>query len=143
VGYTHYYTQRDNFTNEEWSAFTSTVEKIVKEYEGTLEEFSFNDTHLVIHDQYWESFVITNVRERRPHLPASLDMDGFGFTKTGQAQYDKVVTASLIALKEIMGDKYQIGSDGSWADWMDGRMLYTMATGKEAVCPFTEEEVEA
>lgn len=142
MGYTHYFTQLENLTDEEWTGFTDEVRKIVSEYEGNI-EVTIDSNHVRIDDGYWESFIITKdmkTEQWHPNIPS-----GFGFTKTGGADYDKAITASLIALHNNAGNKFRINSDGSYEfDWVDGVALYTMATGKDAVNPISaDEEVDA
>lgn len=138
MGYTHYYTQKEDLTNEQWGAFGNTVRQIVKEYEGKV-ELEVSTSAITIHDAYWESFYVTKTLTTDPAMPKELA--GFGFTKTGRADYDKVITACLIALYDIAPNAFVIGSDGTWPQWIDGRILYLKATGKEAVCPFSKVEV--
>lgn len=48
---------------------------------------------------------------------------GFNFTKTNGKPYDPVVFASLIILKECLGDSVDIGSDGIGTDYMDDEII--------------------
>jgi len=50
--------------------------------------------------------------------------DSFNFCKTGQEPYDTVVTAVLIHAKKVFGKALKVSSDGNWAEWSDGRLLY-------------------
>ena len=48
----------------------------------------------------------------------------FCFCKTGQLPYDTVITGLLILAKKIFGSALTVSSDGNWAEWSGGRLLY-------------------
>lgn len=131
MGYTHYWRQPKAVDADKFAAFTKKVAMIIRvaddagiplgdvmgqgspDLSATM--VSFNGFA-----QFgYESFVLENGEE-------------FSFCKTAQRPYDAVVTATLICLKKEFGSAFQVSSDGSWADWIEGRNLYAETFGEEA-----------
>ena len=88
-------------------------------------------------DEALEEFVLRN------HADGS-------WCKTKQRPYDVVVTAILIRAIQLLGRNYmdncgeEIGSDGSWEDWHDGRELVkkVFPNDEVPVCPWNDEDEE-
>ena len=131
MGYTHYWRQPEAVDADKFAAFTKKVAMIIRvaddagiplgdvmgqgspDLSATM--VSFNGFA-----QFgYESFVLENGEE-------------FSFCKTAQRPYDAVVTATLICLKKEFGNAYQVSSDGSWDEWIEGRNLYAETFGEEA-----------
>ncbi len=75
-----------------------------------------------------------------PGRPAPDDVN---FCKTFAKPYDAVVTASLLVARDCFPRTVlEILSDGSWADWSDGRELYTQVTGRAARNPLSRSQPE-
>lgn len=70
-----------------------------------------------------------------------------GCCKTARKPYDDIVTAILIRATQLLGNEYmegsgrtEIGSDGSWDEWDDGRDLVKQVfPDDEMVCPWKQE----
>jgi hypothetical protein len=59
--------------------------------------------------------------------------------KTNRCQYDTVVTACLIIMKQYLGDSFQVGSDGFVSDWADGLILAEKVTRLKLSIPVSIE----
>jgi hypothetical protein len=124
MGYTHYWTIKEELTREKFIEWAEGVKAIVETaVEGGIalgnglgDDAPELAENLVVFNgagnQGVETFGIT------------IDDEGFDFCKTGGAPYDAAVTASLIHFKKIFGDAVEIKSDGNWDNWSDGRVLY-------------------
>lgn len=67
------------------------------------------------------------------------DHDSFNFCKTAYKPYDEVVTACLIVARDhFPASVLEISSDGSWADWSRGAILYSSVFGRPARNPMTD-----
>jgi hypothetical protein len=124
MGYTHYWTIKEELPREKFTQWTEGVKVIVEtaieagirlgnglgkdapEISDTL--IVFNGVGVFSHESFGVSF----------------DDIGFDFCKTAAKPYDAVVTASLIHAKKIFGDAIEIKSDGEWAEWEGGQLLY-------------------
>ena len=60
--------------------------------------------------------------------------------KTARKPYDEIVTATLLAAKERLGDQFDVSSDGYWSEWADGRVLCAGVFGAEPECPWGSDE---
>ena len=124
MGYTHYWTIKEELTREQFITWAEGVKVIVETAieagiplgNGLGEDAPEIADNVVafngVGNQGVETFGIT------------IDDEGFDFCKTGRAPYDAAVTASLIHAKKIFGDAIEITSDGSWNNWEGGRLLY-------------------
>jgi hypothetical protein len=117
MGYTHYWTLENGIEQSDWDKFLEGARLIIETAVDAgipLEDNSegasiyFNGVGSGAH----ETFVITS------------EDTGFNFCKTAQKPYDTVATAILIHLKQSLGSKVVVTSDGEWEDWSDGRLLY-------------------
>ena len=94
------------------------------------------DDSLLLDDlnNYGESMFISKIRS----LPTNSAIPaGFNFCKTGHVNYDTAVTAALILLHSIAGEKFDISSDGTYQeDWAAGKKYYEETFFKVAVSPF-------
>jgi len=124
MGYTHYWTVKEELTREKFITWAEGVQVIVETaveagipLGNGLGEDAPEISDLVIAfngvgNEGHETFGIT------------IDDEGFDFCKTAAKPYDAVVTASLIHAKRIFGDAIEIKSDGNWDDWDSGKILY-------------------
>lgn len=87
------------------------------EPEFTEEDISFNGDQQG--DLYHESFVIQRVSNDRANEKGLV----FNFCKTARKPYDLMVQISMLRLKHHFPE-CEITSDGSAADWKNGRALY-------------------
>ena len=115
MGYTHYWNVKDPAVIvEKFDAFREGANQII----GTaldagieLENLVEKD-NIIAFDGGVETFFFAK------------DGTGFNFCKTGQLPYDTVVTGLLILAKKIFGSAISVSSDGNWAEWSGGRLLY-------------------
>jgi hypothetical protein len=124
MGYTHYWTIKEELTREKFIEWAEGVKEIVETaVEGGIalgnglgDDAPELADNLVVFNGAGNLGVET--------FGITIDDEGFDFCKTGGAPYDAAVTASLIHFKKIFGDAVEIKSDGNWDDWSDGRVLY-------------------
>lgn len=134
MGYTHYWTQRRNFTAEEWGTVSGDLRALLNFAEnergivladgcgdgGTRPDFTkawiiFNG----LGDDSHESFVVDRIRP--PKEPWEKTRGG-GFCKTERKPYDVVTTACLCYLATI-AETHDASSDGRGRDWVAGLEL--------------------
>lgn len=129
MGYTHYWTLQRPITVEEVAAVGNDIRDIIRASELPIAyEYDRPDAEpqldaKAIHyngvgDDGHETFYI-----------ATGD-SAFSFCKTAYKPYDVVVTASLLALKDRLGDDVRLTSDGEPEDWQAGFTLASRATGR-------------
>jgi hypothetical protein len=132
MGYTHYFTQVQSTDSDDLNylkfAIDATIIILTAEKRGMNLNWHVDQNEVSINgigEDSHETFIFTR--------NANLE---FNFCKTSQKPYDEVVTACLIALGKIYGDKVDIGSDGEWgSEWVAGRNLYQMAVQETALSP--------
>jgi len=124
VGYTHYWTIKQELTPAQFKEWTEGVKVIV---ETAIEAgiplgngLGFDAPNID------ETLVALNGVGAGGHETFGIRLgdEGFDFCKTAEKPYDSVVTASLIHAKKIFGDSIEIKSDGDWNDWEGGQLLY-------------------
>lgn len=119
MGYTHYWTFKDDVTFD-----NKQIEEIVEffnerhDIEGTklgyLEydrDNEYDDVPILNFngsgDESHENFIINKVHNK----------ESFNFCKTARKEYDLLVMAMLIKLKDMLEDKIEITSDGNYDEW--------------------------
>ena len=139
MGYTHYWTTRENaFMPHLWTAAVDDcAEVIALAIEAGIElagwdgngapvangvEIGFNGKG----DEAYESFVVSRQSEKR----AGRDF-AFSFCKTARKPYDVAVTACLVVLKRHLGDSFRVSSDGDVSDWTAGLELANRVLGAQ------------
>ena len=124
MGYTHYWTIKQEITPAQFKEWTEGVKVIV---ETAIEAgiplgngLGFDAPNID------ETLVALNGVGAGGHETFGIRLgdEGFDFCKTAEKPYDAVVTASLIHAKKIFGDAIEIKSDGNWDDWDSGKVLY-------------------
>lgn len=155
MGYTHYWTQTRDLTEQEFGDFVGSARRIIAAAEGkptdsanggytspvqicnwdgkgkpelTKNKLSLNGNGP---DLDHESFVINRV----------IDSDAWSFCKTARKPYDVVVVALLIILAQDYG--FEVSSDGDVEDWEAGEKLVAEALGKEYPNPLIVEQLVA
>lgn len=127
MGYTHYYTQHRNFTDDEWAAVCADAKKLMqftsvpiqwdedveKEPEIGGEVIRFNGAGEDGH----KTFFITR----------NTTVSKFNFCKTAGKPYDEVVCAVLAIVDYHARGVLEIGSDGDLEDWEPGFSLIRLA----------------
>lgn len=90
---------------------------------------------------FWEGLPEQPEWQTKHYANTEHKNDIFDFCKTAHKPYDAVVTAVLLRAKHHYGSLVRISSDGSWANWQEGRTLYAKTFGVEAPSPFDHTEV--
>ena len=120
MGYTHYWSIARDLTDDEFAAVGDDVRAIVAEapcpiagWDGSGEP-SYGPDEIALNGEApddYETFGLSRFA-------------GWTFCKTrGDLPYDVVVTASLLAAKDRLGDVIRLSSDGNPEDWEAGREL--------------------
>ena len=124
MGYTHYWTIKEELPREKFIEWAEGVKAIVE----TAIEGGIRIGNGLGEDasELSDSLIAFNGVGNGGHetFAISFDDNGFDFCKTAEKPYDLAVTASLIHFKRIFGDAVELKSDGTWDDWSDGRVLY-------------------
>lgn len=117
MGYTHYWTIKEPIDSDAWDKLRKGIQQIV----GTAQ-----DSGIDIKDESNDERIVFNGVGAGEHESFFLELgdEEFNFCKTAGKPYDIAVTASLILLKKELGDAVIIKSDGTWADWESGQLLY-------------------
>lgn len=117
MGYTHYWEIKEPIDADAWSKLQKGIQQIV----GTAQ-----DAGIDIKDESNDERIVFNGVGAGEHESFFLELgdEGFNFCKTAGKPYDMAVTASLILLKKELGNGVTIKSDGRWADWESGQLLY-------------------
>lgn len=117
MGYTHYWRSVGLVLDEaSFADFKEDVKKITETAQeagiGLVEDYTDNEIIINgIAENGHETFVFSRTPEP------------FEFCKTNGKPYDMVVVATLIHAKKMF-KAFKISSDGNWADWEGGRLLY-------------------
>lgn len=117
MGYTHYWTIKEPIDADAWDKLRKGIQQIV----GNAQ-----DAGIDIKDDSNDERIVFNGVGAGEHESFFLELgdEEFNFCKTAGKPYDTAVTASLILLKKELGDAVIIKSDGTWADWESGQLLY-------------------
>lgn len=117
MGYTHYWTIKEPIDSDAWDKLRKGIQQIV----GTAQ-----DSGIDIKDESNDERIVFNGVGAGEHESFFLELgdEEFNFCKTAGKPYDIAVTASLILLKKELGNAVIIKSDGTWADWESGQLLY-------------------
>jgi hypothetical protein len=133
MGHTQYYSQKRNFTDQEWVSIRGFAKGLFKELPGvlgdlmgdggkpeaTVTRIAFNG----IGDEAKESFVINKKGS------------GYDFCKTNEKHYDIAVVACLSYINHIAKDALEITSDGWDSDWVSGCELGSKVSGVDLMIP--------
>ncbi|MCP4741393.1 MAG: hypothetical protein GY871_04080 [Actinomycetales bacterium] len=125
MGYTHYFSHESGPTPNEWAALCEAALLILAEARCPI-QYEYDDSRPPVVSPRWvrfngvgedghETFVLRN---------APLDFD---FCTTAAKSYDAVVCAVLLVASEL---GWSVSSDGTWAEWREGRDLFERALGR-------------
>ena len=126
MGYTHYWHQKRDLTNDEWSILTTKVREILDATTVALESdilsngTSYQVTDDIIEfngfdDEAHETFIINRLKRERSEWTdvEQYNRDGaFDCCKTAQKPYDEVVLAILLVIRDTLGEAFSVSSDG-------------------------------
>ena len=156
MGYTHYWTQKRDFTKDEW--------KTVCEDIGAILKYAQHDAGIaladgmgtggtspeLLADKIWfngvedDSHETMSINRRRPPKEDWQSVRGRDFCKTARKPYDSVVVACLCYLstitrkddaqgEPIIGTEvYSVASDGHGHEWLEGLELARVALPAKA-----------
>lgn len=117
MGYTHYWKSVGLVIDE--ASFVDFVND-VKQITATAQEAGVG----LVEDYTPDEIIINGIRENgHETFVFSRTPEPFEFCKTNGKAYDMVVTAILIHAKKCF-KSLKVSSDGNWADWEGGRLLY-------------------
>jgi hypothetical protein len=132
MGYTHYWTQKRDFTKQHWANVCEDVGAILKDVQhiqnvplasgigepGTQPVINANHIWFngVGPDDDHETMYIDRVR---PAMQRWETRKGGGFCKTARKPYDIAVTAVLAYLATVAGT-HDVSTDGHGSDWLAG-----------------------
>ncbi len=134
MGYTHYFDQQRDFTDDEWEHIGRLFKMILDEARKThtIElQLEYNDPAPIqvddtsirfngVEDDGHETFYI-----QKEH------MKEYNFCKTARKPYDLAVCLMLIIANEHANGALKIGTDGDWDDeWMEARGIYYAFMGR-------------
>ena len=132
MGYTHYFTQKETPSQEQWSKIETGFKKVLGLPEcphvwGDYEEKDsspFVDSEHVLFNGGHETMYIQRVAKSN---------DDFNFCKTAGGEYDSVVVALLVLMNSYAPNAWVINSDGEPHEWEDGLNLAKQATGDNSL----------
>lgn len=135
MGYTHYFSQKEELDTVKWSKFTKDVNSLLKltpicslreESDSSNppivnnEVVRFNGLANNGHETFW-----LDRKYKLSYLNEQPDENGywFNFCKTARKPYDIYVVAVLELAKKHFGDDIRLGSDGNDEELADGKEL--------------------
>jgi hypothetical protein len=140
MGYTHYWTHKKRFTNDQWDTIRTDVNAIIVMSQADGVEFgdAFGEKPLDNLTQCWgtdsvlvfngladdahETFVIQQNRCEQKYWQDK-SQRGWAFCKTARKPYDAAVVACLAYLVSVYPTHFSASSDGNVSDWDDGLSL--------------------
>jgi hypothetical protein len=131
MGYTHYWNVTRNLTDAEIAGIAADVRAIVAVAPCPIAGWDGNGA-----PEYGENgprgvrIALNGYRLERCESFIITPYKGWTFCKTRELPYDVVVTASLLAAKDRLGDAIHVESDGDPDDWEAGYLLAVTATGR-------------
>ena len=146
MGYTHYWTQKRDYTLKDWAWICADVRAIlqasnvpvVREYDEPdvpavvdEREIRFNG----ISEDGCETFLIPRRRFAQEPWEKGRYRKGCSFCKTNRGAYDVIVTAILAVLAER---GFEVSSDGSHEDWNAGVALASRALDRAVKNPIAD-----
>lgn len=124
MGYTHYWTVSENFSQEEWDEILACARKIIGASSIPIQYEDDDDSPPELSNEMicfngvgadgLETFVLTRTVSH-------------SFCKTARQPYDEIVVAILIMVADVVPDKFSWSSDGSEDEHDDGNDLYLSA----------------
>jgi hypothetical protein len=117
MGYTHYYTQKKNFSDDEFKQLhTAAIDIVLQAEVDGIHICNGRGEHLTTMELNENYIALNGCGDDLGHETFSIDKtkdgDGFNFCKTARKPYDAVVTSILKYLYFNLPDHFEIGSDG-------------------------------
>lgn len=124
MGYTHYWTQYADFSDEEWATATDQVKKILADFGEELAGWDgigsprINDTCISFNGRRANSCETFKITKRMKDIqrswldPLKTPTKVFNFCKTRRLPYDEAVVRVLAVFKNVGKDKLELASDG-------------------------------
>tara|TARA_R110000824_G_scaffold8858_1_gene40219 strand:+ start:742 stop:1197 length:456 start_codon:yes stop_codon:yes gene_type:complete len=135
MGYTHYFTQTKDFSDDQWSKIRAVANTLLRKA-GHIDRSTKYDQKLFITkdavrfngigDEGHETFYL-----KKKLRPTEWESAGncfekgeeYQFCKTAYKDYDKYVVAMLCMINYLAPDVCRIESDGDKEEWKDGLRL--------------------
>jgi hypothetical protein len=135
MGYTHYWDIRRPLTPTEMTDIANDVRAIVDASGVPIAGWDGYGE-----PEYGKDRIALNGANPDGHETFAISAKGgWDCCKTRQDAYDIVVTASLLALKDMLGIDIALSSDGDPADWIPGHTLAERALDRKIIT-FNENE---
>lgn len=152
MGYTHYFQQQREITDEEWITICQDAEQILDraKTEGIQLVYEYDQTDFppsVTPELIRFNGVLGDGHETF-YLPRKMEPGyrgetyRFNFCKTARKPYDAAVGAILISMNDHAPGAWDIASDGGREDWSGCIELYELALGKAANMGFLDPQDE-
>jgi len=163
MGYTHYFPRMREITNEEWALIQAAATEVINqcqcagvklayEFDAPKAEPYVSGTEIRfngIGGEGHETFHVDRLsRDRYGRSDQSYPF-GFDFCKTARKPYDVAVTAILTIMHHYARGGWDIGSDGTQEDWLEGLELAHLAIERaetkaglrpDLECPIQEQD---
>ena len=124
MGYTHYYRQQRDYTEQEWDRLIEATKKIFAycEQNGIILE---NDSPLsergiapiADENMIWFNGQESSGLSHESFVLSQTKGDDFSFCKTAQKPYDNAVCMVLLSSHSIAPEVLEISSDGEFEEW--------------------------
>lgn len=144
MGYTHYFRQNEQVSQEQWNEFQKDAEVLIT--------FAQTDLGIVLISNDKNGVIINNERinlngdesKGLDHETFYLSQDdgSFNFCKTAYKPYDLVVCSLLLLADHYMRGCYEISSDGGLEGWKDSMKLNAKLFGYGFELPKTVDNSE-
>ncbi len=144
MGYSHYWHRVEAFNEDDFLAFAERVRKLLHDVRGfdlpiigpgNQAEPQLDGARIAFNAAGAagaQDFAIERVVTPRPGFQLTSGL-WFEACKTQQRPYDATVTAVLAAAHQRWGDRFEIDSDGFYADWEEGVRLARWALDDAAI----------
>jgi len=128
MGYTHYFTNKQQLDSERFAAFIKDAALLIVGKNDIIAGPLGEDNAICTHD----SIAINGIGDDS-HEDFTLNVnEGFKCCKTALKPYDEIVTAILLLFDDHFGDQIQIGTDGEADEWIIGAAFYSKTFRKRS-----------
>lgn len=127
MGYTHYFQQTKEISQESWDNLCKDVKVVLKDQKQKGVKLATNSPATTIMVSKKKGYINFNGVGDDEHetfdISRKIDPEAWGFCKTARKPYDLAVTATLLLLAHHSPQHYSIGSDGHPDDWKEAAYL--------------------